>query len=219
MVDEQANTTIVKVNPEADPQIMAFYTEALGLQKYAEALVIKEAKDLAFVSDDLNIIRRLKKAMEERRKDYLSPFQDHIKDTNEAYKKLMTPVEIADKVTTSKMLAFKAEQSRIRREQEEINRLRMEAAQKDAALHNGEISEPVNLVEVIPEVAKRTQTEVGSTGMRDNWKWRVVDIKLVPAEYLLINAGVLTPVVKASKGRVAIAGIEQYNEPILATGR
>ena len=215
----QAETALIKVKPELDLQVMAFYTEALELKRYAEARVIKTLEDMKPANDDLNIIRKLKKNMEARRKEYLAPFQDHVKEVNEAYKNLMEPVDIADKITADKMLAFNREQERIRREQEEINRLRMEAAQKDAALHNGEISEPVNLVEVIPEAPKRTITDIGTTGQRDNWKWEIQDITIVPREYLMVNAGMLTPIVKASKGKISIPGIRIYNEPILATGR
>lgn len=210
---------LVITKPDADPEVIAFYSEALVLQRYAEARVIITAEDMKPANDDLNTIRRLRKAMENKRKDYLSPFQEHVKEVNEAYKRLMAPVEIADKVTSDKMLAFTRAQDHIRSEQEEVNRLRKLAADKDAALHNGEISESVNLVEVIPEVPRRVQTEMGSSGMRDNWQWEVVDFKLVPDEYKVINAGVLTPMVKATKGRVPIPGIRIYNEPIIATHR
>ncbi len=210
-------TVAVRVKPETDEQVQSWYNEALGLQKYAEARVIKTVEDLKPANDDLVTIRRLKKLLEEKRKEYVKPLQDHVKSINDSFKTFMEPIEVADKVTSQKILAFTAEQGRIRKEQEEINQLRIEAAQKDAALHNGEISEPVNLVEVIPEVPTTIKTEVGSTGQRDNWKWEVQDINLVPREYLMINVGMLTPVVKASKGKIVIPGIKIYNEPILAT--
>ncbi|GAI94168.1 unnamed protein product, partial [marine sediment metagenome] len=48
------------------------------------------------------------------------------------------------------------------------------------------------------------------------WKWEVVDFALVPDSYKMINSGVLTPVVKASKGKIEIPGIRIFNEPIIA---
>lgn len=216
MSDTETTTALVKVNPQNDTEVMAFYNQALELQKYAELRIILCAADLKPATDGLSIISKVKKGMEERRKDYLLPFQEHIKETNEAFKALMLPIEQADKITRDKILAFGAEQERIQREQEEINRLRMEAAQKDAALHNGEISEPVGLVEVAPEAPRRISTEMGTVGQRDNWKYEVIDFKLVPDDYKMINAGILTPVVKASKGKITIPGIRIFNEPIIA---
>jgi len=209
------STALVNINPQADSQVVAFYTEALGLQKYAEARVIKTAEDLKPATNDLSIIAKVKKGMEERRKEYLKPLQDHVKAINTTFVTLMAPIEIADKLTRDKILAFHAEQERIRKEQEEINRKRMEAAEAEMRL-KGELTEPVNLVEVIPLTPTRTQTDVGSAGMRDNWKYEVVDFKAVPDDYKMINTGVLTPIVKASKGKITIPGIRIFNEPILA---
>lgn len=140
-------TAVVKIKPEADAEVMMFCHQARELQQYAEARVIRIAEDLKLASDDLIISRRLKKALEEKRKEYVLPLQEHVKEINDTFKMLSEPIEQADAITTSKMLAFDLKQKLIREEQEEINRLRMVAAQKDAALHNGEISEPVSLIE------------------------------------------------------------------------
>lgn len=208
-------TTLVKVSPESDVEVQSFYTESLKMQKYAEARVIAVAEDYRLATDDLVIIRRLKKAMEERRKDYLAPFQDHIKEVNEAFKRLGEPILLADKITSDKMLAFTANQNLIRQEQEEINRLRKLASEKDAALHNGEISESVNLVEVIPEAPKTIRTDVGSASQRDHWVFEVIDFALLSDEYKMVDAVKLGKVVRA--GLHSIPGVRIKNEPILAT--
>jgi len=211
---KEQTTSLVKVKPEADTEIMVFYNQALELRDYAEARIIATSDDLKPANDDLSIIRRVRKAMEARRKEYLSPFQDHVKETNEAYKTLMEPIEQADKITADKMLAFDREQKRIRQEQEEINRMRLEAAQKEMEL-KGEITESVGLIEVSREAPKRVSTDMGTSGQRDNWKWEVIDFALVPDEYKMINPAVLTPAAKSYKGTRAIPGVRIYNEPII----
>ena len=208
-------TALVKIKPEQDIEVQSFYTEALKLQEYAKARIIVTVKDLKPATDDLSIIARVKKALEAKRKEFIQPLQDHIKAINDVFKRLMEPIEIADKTTRSKILAFQQEQERIRQEQEEINRQKQELAEREAAL-NGHPVEPVELVEVTPEAPKRVSTDMGIAGQRDNWKWEVIDFSLVPDEYKMINSGILTPVVKASKGKITIPGIRIYNEPILA---
>ena len=208
----QGETALIKVKPELDLQVMAFYTEALELKKYAEARVIKTLEDMKPANDDLNIIRKLKKNMEARRKEYLAPFQDHVKEVNEAYKNLMEPVDIADKITADKMLGFNREQERIRKEQEEINRLRLEAAQKDAALHNGEISESVNLVEVVEAPEKVTST-LGNSGMRDNWKYEVLNFALLDDAYKVADNAQLTAIARRHHDQKPVNGVRFYNEP------
>jgi hypothetical protein len=133
---------------------------------------------------------------------------------NNAFKELMAPLEEAERVTKTKMLAFNAEQDRIRREQEEINRKRMEAAEAEMKL-KGELSEPVNLVEVIQEAPKRVNTEVGSTGMRDNWTYQITDFALLSDEYKLPNTSMLNALAKSNKDTRAVAGVRIFNEPIM----
>ena len=210
-----AGTAIVMVNPEKDVLVKSFYEQALGLREYAEKLVITTVEDLKPATNDLSVIAKLNKAVEEKRKEYIKPLQDHIKETNEAFKRLMDPIQIADRTTRDKILAFRQEQERIRREQEEINRKRQEAAEAEMRL-KGELSEPVNLVEVTPSAPQGASTDMGSMVQRDNWKYEVIDFALVSDDYKMINAGVLTPVVKASKGKITITGIRVYNEPIIA---
>ena len=209
-------SALVLFKPQEDAEIMGFYNQAIRLKEYAEARVIATNDDLKPANDDLIIIRKVKKAMEEKRKEYLKPFQDHVKETNEAYKTLMEPIEEADKITAGKMLAFDMEQRRKIREAEAIEEEKMELARREAALNGGVITvdlTPVDKPEAPPDTVR---TDVGSSGQRDNWKWEVTDITQVPREYLMINAGMLTPIVKASKGKLTIPGIRIYNEPIIA---
>ena len=205
-------TTALTNRPGADAEAVNKYNEALKLRGYAEKRIILTLEDAKVATDDLSIISRLKKAMEEKRKEYLKPLQEQTKAINDVYKILMEPIEAADRVTREKILSFQAEQGRIRREQEEINRLRIEAAQKEMEL-KGEITESVNLVEVLPEAPKRVSTDMGTVGQRMIRKWEVIDAAQVPEEYKVLDSAKITKVVKA--GIPSIPGIRIYEEPIL----
>lgn len=210
---ETTYTVAVRIKPETDIQVNQFYAEALKAREYAEARVITTVDDLKPATDDLSLIARLKKAMEDKRKEYVKPLNDHVKTINDAFKTLMEPIETADSITRGKILAFQLKQKLIREEQEKINTLRLEAAKKEMEL-KGEISESVNLVEVIPEAPRRVSTDTGSIGQRDHWTFEVLDITLVPAEYLILDSAKVGKVVRA--GLRTIPGIRIYNEPILA---
>jgi len=126
----------------------------------------------------------------------------------------MAPVEEADKITRNKVLAYQAERERIRQEQENINRLRMEAAKKEMEL-KGELTESVNLVEVIPETPKHVFADTGSLGVRDNWKLiEVTDFALLPDEYKIADVVKLGKVIRA--GLHTIPGCKIENVPTLA---
>lgn len=194
--------------PSTDIEIVSYYNEALKLQEYAESRIINTFDDIKLANDDLSVISHLKKAMESRRKAELRPHREKAEAIQDNYNRWMAPVLAADRITRDKMIAFSNDQSRIRREQEEINRKRQEAAEAEMRL-KGELSEPVNLVEV-SEAPKRVSTDMGSTSTIKVRKWRLVDISKVPPEFLLVDAGKVTKLVKAGIG--SIAGIEIYEE-------
>ena len=202
------------LRPGEDVEVMSYYLEAVKLQQYAETRVIATVEDVKIATDDLSIISKLKRAMEEKRKEYLEPLKIQTETIRETYNSLMAPVLEADKITRDKMLGFNKEQERIRQEQEEINRKRMEAAEQEMKL-KGEITEPVNLVEVAPEV-KRVSTEMGTTGMVDHWKYEVVDFALLPGEYKVVDSAMLNAVAKKHHDQKQIPGVRFYNEPIIA---
>lgn len=204
-------TTAIRVKPETDLEVIAFYNEALKLKDYAERRTITTADDLKPATNDLSIISKVKKALEEKRKEYVKPLQDHVKEINDAFKILMEPIETADTVTRNKILAFQLNQKLIREEQERINALRLEAAKREKEL-TGELT-TVDLVEVIQEAPRRVSTDMGTIGQRMIRKYRVVNFALLPDQYKIENSALLNKVVKA--GIPSIEGVEIYEEPIL----
>ena len=152
--------------------------------------------------------------MDGKKREYLDPLKVQTEAIRDTYNFLMAPVLEADKITGNKILDFNKEQKRIRQEQEEINRKRMEAAEQEMRL-KGEITEPVNLVEVTPKVIK-VSSDIGTTGQRDNWKWEVTDPLLIPREYLVVDGSMLTAIARKHHDTKQVAGVRFYNEPIIA---
>lgn len=209
---ETDTSEVVVSEPGTDIEVWGYYKEALKLQHYAESRVIATVEDTKSATDDLSVIAKLKKAMEEKRKEYVVPLQTQVKQINDTYKSLMEPIESADRVTRSKILDYRKAQERIRQEQEEVNRLRMEAARREMEL-KGELTESVDLVEVVPEVSKSVTTDMGAASTFKVRKWEIVDFTLVPNDLKLIDAGKVTKLVKAGIG--SISGIRIWEEDSL----
>lgn len=212
---ESAPETALAIRPGADVEVMDYYEEALKLEEYARKRTIATGKDNEDATDDLAIISKIKKAMDSKRKEYLEPLKAQTDAIRDTYNTLMAPVLAADKITRDKMLAYDAEQRRIRAEQEEINRKRQEAAEAEMRL-KGELSESVKLVEVAPEAPKQVRTNLGTAGQRENWKYEVVDIAAVPREYLVVDGAMLNAIAKRHHDTKIIPGIRFFNEPIIA---
>jgi hypothetical protein len=201
---------IVNIAPEHDAGVKALYTESLSLLTHAEALTIVTAEDNNKATGDVAIVSKLKKAIEGLRKEYVSPIREHLDAINNTFKDFTAPLDKADIIIRGKIKTYNLEQERKQKEQEEINRLRLEAAQKEAALYDGEISESVNLVEVV--APQKSVTDLGSTGMRDNWTYEVTDFAQVPDEYKMLNTSAVNSFVKSNKGTRPIPGIRIFND-------
>ena len=185
------------------------------LRDYALARVIVTNDDLKPATEDLTIIARLKKTMEAKRKDYLQPFQEHVKQVNEDYKTLMAPVEDAEKITKLKILAFQAEQARKRQEAEAIEAEKLALARREAELKGGEITIDLTPIDKPDAAPERIVTGMGSAGMKDNWKLaEVTDFALLPDEYKIADVVKLGKVIRA--GLHTIPGCKIINDPIIA---
>ncbi len=211
-MEEGAAPTLTTTRPQDDAQVVFFYNEALKAREYALARVIATNDDLKPAADDLFLIRKLKKGMESRRKDYLQPFQEHIKETNDAFKTLMEPIETADSITSEKILAFTLKQKLLREEQEKVNALRIEASKLEMEL-KGELTESVNLIEVVSEPKRKVTGDMGTALIFKVRKWEVIDFALVPNDLKVIDAGKVTKLVKAGIG--SISGLRIWEEDSL----
>ncbi len=212
---EFSDTALLKVSPQSDESVKALEVEVRGLLHYAEVRAIATDADVKTATEDLSLLSKLKKAIADKRKDWLTPIKNHLDAVDAVFKSLSTPLDQADKLTRSKILAYRAEQECKAREAEEINRLRMEAAKKEMEL-KGELTESVNLVEVVPTLPKTIRTEVGSAGMRDNWTYEVVDFAALPNEYKVPDTAMLNSIAKKYHDQKPIPGVKFINKPILA---
>lgn len=208
---EPQETALIHIRPDADPRVAALYQEGVRLQRYAESRVIQSSDDVKTATDDLSIIAKLKKAIEEKRKEYVVPIGEHLKAVNEVFKQFTEPLIQADTITRHKVLDYRAEQERVRQEQERINKLREEAARAEMCL-KGELTESVGLVEVAPKAPARYRTESGTLGKAMVWKFEVEDFGLLPNEYKVADMTKIRRIVTAG---MAIPGVKAWQEESL----
>jgi len=205
---------LVKVDPLADMVIGSLVIEAEKILAYAKDRQVTTLDEAKIANNDLTIISGIKKRMEEKRKEYLAPINTIKDQLSQTFNEIMGPILEAGEITKRKMLDFDREQKRIQAEQEEINRKRIEAAEAEMRL-KGELTESVNLVEVT-EVSKNVSTDMGTSTVRANWKWRVINPLAIPREYLIEDGVMLTSIAKKHHDAKQVPGIEFYNEPIIS---
>ncbi len=203
---------MIKVSPEGDEVVLNLKAAAVKLESYAICLTVSTNVDVKKVTDDLSMLAYLKKAFEDKRKEYVGPINDHLKSVNEAFKSLTAPLLSADSILRGKVLAYRQEQEHIRTEEEDINALRLAAAQKEMKL-KGDLSESVDLVEVREEQPERYRAEAGTLGTAKIPKWELIDFALLPDRFKMENATLIGKVVRA--GEREIPGVRIWLEESL----
>lgn len=207
-----AGTALIRTNPSEDQAVIALASEAQGLLTWAETRVIATGEDVRYATNDLSLIAKLKKALNEKIKEYEGPIKQHLDMVTATFKTITDPLKAADKITRDKISAYNEEQKRKAREAEEINQLRIEAARLEMKL-KGELTEEIKLVEVIPPPPTNVRTEMGTLGTMKVRKYRVTNFAELPDQYKMENSALLNKVVKA--GIPSIPGCELYFEESL----
>jgi hypothetical protein len=211
-VQNVSETAVVRIAPGSDPRVMQLLNEIMRIREWSEKLVVSSEEDARKATEDLNIMSNLAKSVETTRKEYVDPLNAHVKSVNEAFKVLSEPLADADKTVREKVKAFKLLQEKKQRDAEEINRIKVELARKEASLNHGEITVDTTPV-TVPLVPKITRTESGNSGLVDNWKYVVEDFSLLPNEYKIADDKVLSAIAKAHHDKKQVPGVKFYNDP------
>ena len=211
MTERTDGTALIHVDPVGDEKVHALGLEVIAIVQRAEAKVVLSDADVHEATGEIALIAGLKKAFEEKRKEYTTPLNGYLKDINATFKEYTDPLDQADKMTRGKVLAYRAEQERQRQEEERINRLREEAARAEMQL-KGELTESVNLVEVSPPPPAHYRTIAGDLGKTLTWKFEVVAFAILPDDYKLPDMVKIRKVVIAG---ATIPGVKAWQEESL----
>ena len=212
-MSKEAGTALVRVNPSEDKQLMAMSDEAIKLRDNALAIKVEDDMGMTIASDGLAVIAKLKKALEAERKSYTEPLDAYKKSIMETFRVITDPIKEADQVVRDKVLAYQEAVAKKKADIERINAEKVRLAQEEMRVH-GELSQPIDLIPVTEDAPSIVNSETGGLSTRTNWKWRLVDIALVPKEYLQVNDVLVTTLVRKG-GMREIAGIEIYPEKSL----
>lgn len=191
----------------------------------AQNMVINNNPQYVKATDFLKIIKGLQKEVEEAFDPGIEAAHRAHKVVIDQKKRYFDPLVSAERLIKSKMSCFLLEEERLRLENEERLRKEVEKAQeklkakaeKEQANGNGKKAEELlqkadNLV--APTLAPTTE-KVEGISFRENWYAEIVDLKLLPKEYMLPDMVKLNRFAKAMKDSVAIPGVVFRVEKII----
>jgi len=197
-------------------------------------LVISNQSDYETASTILQEVKSRYKELDSQRKGITKPIDIAKKTVMELFK---TPLELLEKAESkikSLMIAYTNVQERkAREEQARLQKLadaeaarqkkildekiaRAEASGKTEKAEELQMQKETVIPTIAPVVAPQIETPRG-VSYRDQWSAEVIDINLIPREYLIANISALNKVAQATKGTLAIPGVKFNVEKILTS--
>ena len=214
-----ASHDVIQIDPERQQDYLDLKVEVEKLVLYADKRTVTNKEESELATNDLAFIAKLTKAVEERRVEYVKPLNDYVSQFNLAFKKLSEPLKEAKRITDHQIMTFQRQAAEARRKAEEAQAV----ANAEALRKAQEIKETTGVIEDIkpevidlpPEATTKVRTDFGTASQVDNWKYRIVDEKLIPLKYFKLDEVYIGKAVRA--GERDIPGLEIYNDPILRT--
>jgi hypothetical protein len=200
-------------------------TRALSVVDQAKSVKVIDAESYVTAGQMYTSIVAMMKEVDDA-------FDKNIKRWHEGHKgaiadkaKYWNPLDAAKRAVKKALGDYDAEQERIRRAEEarlqEIARKEEEErklAEAIAAEQSGDKQEAEAIMEepvyVAPVVVKKEVPKVEGVVFRTVWKFRIIDEKKIPREYLTPDSVKIGGVVRSMKKATNIPGIQVYEERV-----
>lgn len=215
--------TTALVYPNAD----GIRTQTLECTDQAESLVVTNEAEYLCAAGFLKRVKNILKQITETFDRPIADAHAAHKSVIAAKKKHADPLTAAERTVKGKMLAWqRAETDRLeaeRREVEAAERKREEErrlaeaerleVQGRTAEAEAVIDEPVYIP---PVVMPPAAPKVAGISSRRVWKYRIVDVNLIPRQYMIPNDVAIGAVVRSMGKAMNIPGVEVYQEDVMA---
>ncbi|MFA5324417.1 MAG: hypothetical protein WC373_17200 [Smithella sp.] len=208
---------------ESTKEIQEVNALALSVPDQAKQISIKTMADYTRASDIIMSIKAIRKKITDTFKPIKQKMDAAKQEVLDQEKAADKPLKEAEAWLSPQIIEWNREQERIRKAEEDRLRKIAEDEEKErklqeavAAEQSGNkeeaeaiINEPVYIP---PVVVPKAVPKVEGMSIRENWKFRITNEKLIPREYLKADEVKIGQVVRAMKSAANIPGVEVYNE-------
>jgi len=189
---------------------------------------------------DLKLIKTKFKELTDTRMSLTRPIEESKKRIIALFQRPLDFLSQAELSIKKAMVGWQTEQERIRRaeqarldeiQRKEAEKLRQQA-EKEAARAESlktekgqaaalakaeELKAKAEVVTSITPTVESKVEEVEGVSTRKIWKFKIVDVNKIPREYLIPDEKYIGQIVRASKGKKLIEGIEIYSEDVISS--
>jgi len=187
-------------------ELVPLKKRVISLADEAEKFKINNDKDLTKAVEILSNLNKMGDAITEKKELITKPLSLALKNAREMFKPLENPYEDAIEILRKKMSAYQTE--KVRLENEEKAKIAGRVGEGKGKL---KFETAVAKIEEVGTAEKNISTNTGAVNFRTVKNFEVMDITLVPIEYLQINE---TLIKKSIKENIEIKGIRVFEEQV-----
>jgi len=220
----------------ATVDVAALEARAIALRDDVGALAVDSEVATRQATGVLTRIQTFQRDAEAERVRLVKPLNDHVKVVNDAFKRILAPVQEADRALRQKLLGYtrqqqqlaaqkaaEAEAARLESEARLREAERLEAAGKpvvaeqmlEKAVESEAVAKAAQVEAVRPPTTVRT--EAGTSSVKRVWTFRLVNLDMVPTEYVTLDEGRVREALR--QGVREIPGLEIFQDEQLAVRR
>lgn len=225
------------MNPIPDQELNALECAKSDILSQVDGLMVETSEDCRAAEGLVVKIATTLKSVEERRKFFVGPLNEHVKRINALFKDLTMPLEAGSATVRRVVADFRGKERAAAEEAARVAREAEVKAARDRAMaealsrkaeelqEQGELFAAKELAAKAEEHAERSVESMAvavaprpvapptsAVSTRKVWKWAVEDISRVPAQFLRTDDAKIT--VAVNGGARDIAGITIYCEEI-----
>lgn len=197
------------------------------------AIAVTNNAQYTFAGDFLKKIKGAYNEIEDERKKITKPLDDTKKAIMDFFNRPLKVLADAEQKLKYGMLTFVNEEEKKRlamqaKLQEEARALEAkEKAKLEAKALKKEAKGDTETADALRAQAQAVQapvpvlqsnvTAVGGVSTKKLWRYRITNMALIPREYMIVNEKMLGALATATKGAVPVAGVEFYQETVIAS--
>ena len=183
----------------------------------AKEIVVQDKDSLTAAVDFLGKIATAKKEVDSRRRFFVDPLNQQVKNINDLFRGYSDPLGEADRIVRNKVLIYQAEEAKRVAEEQRKALEEAKAQAEEASKYPAEEFIPIQ-ISTVQKPEKTVRAGAGSATTRQVWTFKIVDPSKVPDEYKVVDEKKIAAVVKA--GVRNIPGVEIYlTSSLVVTGR
>ena len=190
-----------------DREVVEIQNSTGALETKVTSLVVTDEPSSKYATDLLSFIKKAHRKIEAKRKFFVAPLNEHVKDINNFFKSMTEPLKNYEGAIKDKMLSYHRECQMREAARQREEQAKADAMAKDLSLPKVEIEQK--------EVKTQTQGSMGKTYVQKVWTYDVVDIGLVPKDYIVIGTSAVGNAIRS--GIRDIPGLKIYQKETIGS--